>query len=232
MYISIIADNIADRKQLERLMKRSHDALAEEVKGMYVDYFGNAQAALHAPMKYNLFILDTIEDSLAELIIAQLRNQSVPGPICVCRKNGVPCSFEENTPELWTIDKPISQLALNELVLKAFAHQVANTVETLEIRGKEKTYYVEPDDVLYATGDDIANYIYLKDGNCILQYGAFEDLYHIVFDDKRYALFKKDVLVNKNHIDSMDKHTLTLTNGQTFKTGLLAKNWILYPPVD
>lgn len=226
MYISIIADNIADRKHLERLMKRSHDALAEDVKGMYVDSYGNAEAALHAPMKYNLFILDTIEDSTAEMIIHALQKAKVPGPICVCRKDGVACSFETSIPNLWTIDKPISQLALDELVLKAFAHQVAHTVETIEIRGKEKTYYVEPDDILYAQAGEIANYIHLSDGNCILYYGEFDDLHYVVLDDRRFTLFKKDVLVNKNHIVSMDKHTLTLTSGQTLKKGLFAKKLI------
>ena len=37
MYIAVVADNIADRKQLERLLGRANDALCEETGTLYID---------------------------------------------------------------------------------------------------------------------------------------------------------------------------------------------------
>ena len=50
MHIAICDDNVADRKQLERLLKRESDKRASSTGIIYADSFGNASALLANPI--------------------------------------------------------------------------------------------------------------------------------------------------------------------------------------
>lgn len=228
MYIAIVADNIADRKQLERLMARTNDNVRDVIEDLYIDSYGNVAAALTAPMRYSLFILDFThkpEDALS--LIQGLHAANAPAVITVCRPDGTPLAVESTVSDLWHIDKPIAQTALNELVLKAHAFVSSNTTEKIEIRSKEKTYYEEPDDIIYAEAGNIAIYVYLTNGGCILYYGEFEDLCHNILRDDRFVIFKKDVVINKNHVANITKHGVKLDNGMEFSVPMFTKNPLL-----
>lgn len=54
MHIAVLADNIADRKQTERLLDRANSALASEIGTLYVDSFGDESSFLPVCMKYDL----------------------------------------------------------------------------------------------------------------------------------------------------------------------------------
>lgn len=56
MHIAVLADNIADRKQTERLLDRANSALASEIGTLYVDSFGDESSFLPVCMKYDLFL--------------------------------------------------------------------------------------------------------------------------------------------------------------------------------
>lgn len=225
MYIAIVADNIADRKQLERLMGRTNESVKKLIGNLYVDSYGNVDAALTAPMKYGLFILDfTVSPDDAFLMIQGLKETNAPAVISVCRPDGAILPIEEKIADLWHINKPISQTELNELVLRANAYMTANATVKIEIRGKEKTYYEEPDSILYAEQGELANYVYLTSGTCILYYGEFEDLWNNILLDDRFVLFRKDIIINQNHIQKVTKHSVILDNDMEFSLPIFAKN--------
>ena len=56
MHIAVCDDNVADRKQLERLLKRESDKRAASTGIIYTDSFGNSTALLSNPMQYDAFI--------------------------------------------------------------------------------------------------------------------------------------------------------------------------------
>ena len=86
MHIAVLADNIADRKQTERLLDRANSALASEIGTLYVDSFGDESSFLPVCMKYDLFLLD-IDHDMAHCmeIVARLQELSAPGMIVVCK---------------------------------------------------------------------------------------------------------------------------------------------------
>ena len=86
MHIAVCDDNVADRKQTERLLSRESAKRLETSGNLYVDSFGNETALLAAPMKYDLFFLDMTNSTLdgAELA-ATLRNEGVTAPIAQCK---------------------------------------------------------------------------------------------------------------------------------------------------
>lgn len=225
MYIAIVADNIADRKQLERLMGRTNESVKELIGNLYVDSYGNVDAALTAPMKYGLFILDfTINPDDTLLMIQGLKDTNAPGVISVCRPGGAVLPIEDKIDDLWHINKPVSQTELNELVLRANAYITTNSTVKIEIRGREKTYYEEPDSILYAKQGDLANYVHLTSGACILYYGEFEDLWNNILLDDRFVLFRKDIIINQNHVKEVTKHSVILDNDLEFSLPIFTKN--------
>ncbi len=57
IYLAICDNNIADRKQLERLLEREKDRrLRENNDVLYIDSFGSEEALLATPVKYDIFL--------------------------------------------------------------------------------------------------------------------------------------------------------------------------------
>ena len=85
MHIAICDDNVADRKQLERLLKRESDARALQSEGFYVDSYGNREALLRSPMLYDAFFIDMCEGSITGTdIVDALLKVGVKSPIVLC----------------------------------------------------------------------------------------------------------------------------------------------------
>ena len=58
MHIAVCDDNIADRKQMERLLQRSSDKRIKTTGVFYIDSYGNVEAVLRSPMLYDVFFID------------------------------------------------------------------------------------------------------------------------------------------------------------------------------
>ena len=63
MHIAVCDDNIADRKQLERLLKRESDKRKNDSGLIYTDSFGDSEVLSRTPMQYDLFFVDLTEDN-------------------------------------------------------------------------------------------------------------------------------------------------------------------------
>ena len=58
MHIALCDDNVADRKQFERLVKRESDRRAADEGILFADSFGNSESLLTNPMQYDVFYID------------------------------------------------------------------------------------------------------------------------------------------------------------------------------
>lgn len=224
MYIAIVADDIADRKQIERLIDRSDDSVKQLIGNLYVDTFGNVSSALKTPMKYDLFLLDfVLNPSDYQTIIDGLKSINAPAQIGICRPDGIRLPIEDMYHGLWHIDKPIIQARLNDLILKIHDSLLEHATKKLEIRSREKTYYVEIDDLLYARADASVNYVQLKTGELIEHFGSFHELVSSIAVDERFVTIKKGILVNNNHVTEMTKRKIKFDNGTEIDIPLFNK---------
>ena len=153
MHIAVLADNIADRKQTERLLDRANSALASEIGTLYVDSFGDESSFLPVCMKYDLFLLD-IDHDMAHCmeIVARLQELSAPGMIVVCKDAAEPYRRENAIQHLYTLDKPILTAPLHKL-LRDIQQEIKSQKQNLtmiEIRDIEHTHFVSKDDIIYA----------------------------------------------------------------------------------
>ena len=83
MHIAICDDNIADRKQTERLLGRESDRRAKTDSVLYIDSFGKQESVLVAPMIYDMFFIDMVNDTptTASSIVKALLATGVTAPI-------------------------------------------------------------------------------------------------------------------------------------------------------
>ena len=85
MHIAVCDDNIADRKQMERLLGRASDRRMHTTGVFYIDSFGNMDAVMHAPMLYNAFFIDMTSGPANGFQLARrLIDSGVTAPIILC----------------------------------------------------------------------------------------------------------------------------------------------------
>ena len=85
MHIAICDDNIADRKQLERLLKRESDKRKAKTGLLFADSFGDCRILSTNHMQYDLFFLDMTASAPDGLTFAlQLAENGVTAPIVLC----------------------------------------------------------------------------------------------------------------------------------------------------
>lgn len=153
MHIAICDDNVADRKQMERLLQRESDKRALTNGNLYVDSFGNANVLLANPMQYDAFYIDMCktEGISASDIVTSLINQGSRALIVLCCSdiNYRELSFPENVIFL---DKPIKAAELSDTITHALTLK-RQAPSMIELREGKSTVYVEEQEIMYAVED-------------------------------------------------------------------------------
>ena len=85
MHIAVCDDNIADRKQTERLLGRASDRRLHTTGVLYIDSYGNVEAVLRSPMLYDAFFIDMTSGPVNGFQLARkLIDAGVVAPIILC----------------------------------------------------------------------------------------------------------------------------------------------------
>ena len=167
MHIAVCDDNVADRKQLERLLKRESDKRAASTGIIYTDSFGNSTSLLSNPMQYDAFYIDMCltEGTTGTDVVNALTAQGVNAPIILCCSK---INYREQTyPEnVIFLDKPIKVAELAQSIDHAL-EIMAKAVPLIELREDEDTIYVTEPDILYAEEEGRNVIVTLKDGRTV-----------------------------------------------------------------
>ena len=155
MHIAVCDDNIADRKQTERLLGRQSDRFFKESgERLYIDSYGNVEAFLRYPQMYDgLFIDITTGSPTGFEIVKILLDAGIVRPIILCvstidyRKEYQESGLD--IPNLMFIDKPIRVAELTS-IMDEIRRIKGDPIPTLELRGKEGAFYAKNDDIVYA----------------------------------------------------------------------------------
>lgn len=215
MYIAVLADNIADRKQTERLLGRANDVLANETGTLYIDSYGDAQSLMRAPMKYELFFLDIYgAEDHGRSVIDALKSANVPGKIALVLPEGIPFSYQNAIEGLLTIQKPLITTTLHQLIKDAHKEQMQTVVPKVEIRSENETYYVPLEQIIYAQEINHFVYVHLDNGSTLTMLGEIRDFYRWVNNHKEFIHIKKDTVLNLNHVISSSKKEYHMSNGE------------------
>ncbi len=212
MHVAICDDNIADRKQMERLLGRESVKRIQSSGNLYVDSFGNAEALLHAPMLYDLFYIDmTVLPPHGMELAIQLREMGVTSPIFMCISNINYRNYVQIPDNVFFLDKPIRTDELsNSVTIALAAKQAADP--TIEIRCEDKTYYVREDDIVCACPYGHNMKVHLSCGTSIYQLGGLRELIYAVSSYNSFMIVGKKYLINHTHIVSIHKNRIIMSD--------------------
>jgi DNA-binding LytR/AlgR family response regulator len=185
MHVAVCDDNIADRKQSERLLGRVSDQfLSEGREGLFIDSFGNVESLMHTPQMYDALFIDMVSDNAPNgiEIARMLRKSGVTGQIILI-------SSIISYPDLVTdvekddfhfIDKPLHQKDLHQ-ILDYCEQQRASREPLVELRDDYNTVYARGEDIYYAHAADkgILN-VRLEDGRNIRLLTSISNFYDLL----------------------------------------------------
>lgn len=150
MHIALCDDNIADRKQFERLAKRESERRAASGELFFVDSFGSADSLLAVPRQYDAFFLDLChtKDCDGIALAKTLLDMELCAPIVLC------CSDLDYRQQPFPnrvlfLDKPIKASELTAC-LNHIQEMLLEREPLIEIRNDGKTIYVKEPEILYA----------------------------------------------------------------------------------
>lgn len=217
MHIAICDDNVADRKQLERLLKRESDKRAQTSGIVFADSFGSSQVMLANPMQYDAFYIDICrtEGITGGQVVRNLIAQGVNAPIILC------CSDinyrEETYPEnVLFLDKPI-QVAELSLSLN-HAERIAGQKEPLiELRQEKETIYVREPDILYGVEEGPSVRVSLTDGRILQVADTALNLFNQLESHPTFMAPSSKTLINARYIQKIGFYKVTMTDGKQFR---------------
>lgn len=222
MHIAICDENIADRKQLERLLGRESDKRKKDTGVFYTDSFGQPEVLAKNPMPYDLFFVDlVIEDTDGLTFALSLCDFGVSAPIVLCSSE---IQYEEEASKLMKLpsnllflNKPIKTAELSAVLDKAVTIQ-QNRIPTIELRSETGTFYVQEDDIMYAVSHDNCIHVHLANGSVI---PIITDIYNFYDETAMYThivFLNGNALCNIVYVDKYTPFKVYLKDGTTLKS--------------
>lgn len=225
MHIAICDDNAADRKQLERLLKKESDCRAESSGILYTDSYGNASSLLSHPMQYDVFYIDMCKTTGVSglSIVTELKNSGVNSPIVMC------CSDinyrEQNFPEgTLFIDKPIR----SDELAKSLDHALSIKQKApllIELRAEKETIYVTEPDILYAVENGRITEVTLIDGRKINISTTASNFFADIEIHPSFLAPTLKTVINCRYIQKISFYKATMSDGEVFK---ISRNCVEY----
>ncbi len=222
MHIAICDDNVGDRKQLERLLKRESDRRSSSTGVLYVDSYGNVKAVMQSPMLYDAFFIDMVSgDTDGAMLAHLLLKAGVTAPIILCissidYRNTYTAPPEKDLHNIIFINKPIKKDELADTLDQAFSFK-SNKVSTIELRGETCTRYVTENDIVYAKAKDNYVHVYLNDQSVINIVSTIENFYSHLFSYDCYMSISSSCMINLSHIQNLSLTKLELTGGTVLR---------------
>ncbi|MGN1147423.1 MAG: hypothetical protein ACI4TB_03310 [Lachnospiraceae bacterium] len=220
MHIAICDDNVADRKQLERLLKRESDKRAATTEGLYVDSYGHPDSLLKNPMQYDAFFIDIChtEGFSGIDVVHSLTSIGSSSPIILCSSLVPYREQAEGLPErVLFLDKPIKVTELSAIIEEAQKIK-DSSVPTIELREDKGTYYVTEPDILYAIEDNRTLIVTLKDGRKVTLGTTATNFFSQVENFPTFFAPNIHAVANGRHIQRIRLCKITMCDGTVFKT--------------
>lgn len=216
MHIAICDDNVADRKQLERLLKREGDARALVTEGFYVDSYGNMDALLRLPMLYDAFFIDMCQDSVTGIDVTNaLLASGVKAPIILCSSK-IDYRMYTFPANVLFLDKPIKKEKLSETIDFCITVK-ASAVPLIELREESGEYcYVTEPEILYAVSSGLYLKITLLSGKTLTILSTLDNFYSQLTGYPMLFPISKKVLVNGRYLTNIKRLTAEMSDGTFF----------------
>ena len=226
MHLAVCDDNIADRKQMERLLGRESDRRLKTTGVLYVDSYGSKNSILMTPIIYDAIFIDMTEDcdgvELAHMLRADGNN--IPLVFCCGKVN---YRESQNLPEnVYFLDKPIIVQELSEII-DVLEDIREHKVKRFEFRTETETYYLTEEDIMYAYEDGRYMHIHLKSGKDTMAVISLDNFCANLTSCQSLILVNCHYVLNMNYIKDVSTFKVSMNDGHDFKISLGEKKLIL-----
>lgn len=223
MHIAICDDNIADRKQMERLLSRESDKRLSSTGNLYIDSYGNAKALLEATLTYDAYYIDMCrtEGITGMDMVMALTEKGILSPMILCCSD---INYRELTlPEnilsqgnISYLDKPLKVPELSESIDRALEIKKQAPV-LIELRDEKQTYYISEEDFFYAVEDEFHVWVTLTDGRKIQIADSALNLFAQIEGHPVFVAPSDKTIINCRHISKLKFRKAIMSDGTGFK---------------
>lgn len=232
MYLAVCDDNIADRKQTERLLSRQSDRIFREFgERIYIDSYGNEDAFMANPQMYAGLFIDMVSGDVNgfDIVRILLNDLSIEKPIVMCvssldyRKMIADAGITADN--VYYLDKPLKVAELTEMVEK-IRIQNSKTVPTLELRGKDETIYAHGDEIICVRKLRSELEVMLTENRTFNIIGDLFNLYDQCRIFPQICPVSDNGIVNVNHVVKTSFGKVTMDNGATLPVSFTYRSYI------
>ena len=228
MHIAICDDNVVDRKQLERLLKRLGDSLRGQISGLYVDSYGNSNAVMDTPMDYDVYFVDYNSEGKSGLdIVISLMKAGKTGRYVLCP--GIIDYEAMSTPDgVSFLRKPFSPDALASIIDEV-EQSIKDKEPTMEIREDNgNSFRIHESEFLYATAKSRFITIAMTGGRSATILCTMDNFYSQLQQYPYLLLTTGKVLINAAHIVSLGAFSVTMPGNVKFPVFPLYRGYLKY----
>lgn len=220
MHIAICDDNIADRHQMERLLKRESDRRSTTTGILYIDSYGNSDALLANPMRYDAYYIDVCKtEGITGIDLAtNLSQAGIQAPVILCCSdiNYKEQFLPEQIQNVVFLDKPIKPEELSNTLDYALEIK-SKAIPQIELREDQNTFYVTEPEILYAVEDGRYVIVTLTNGQKV---NVVSDINNFFAHLEHYPTFfasSAKAIINGRHIQKIDRRKAIMADGTVFK---------------
>ncbi len=223
MHIAVCDDNIADRKQMERLLHRASDRFkAEHLEGFFIDLYGNIPALMQYPQMYDAIFLDMVDAEQNGLEVA--RNLRKKGVVCsiilCCGDLNYQEMAQEDFESFLFMNKPILVDELDKM-LHLCEKNRAHPEPMIELRGENETIYAHSQEVIAAKAANTSFLdVYLTDQRTQRILSTAANFYSQLETFNCFIPVSDFVIVNVTHIVKFGKLSVTMDNGAKYRASV------------
>ena len=225
VFIALLDDDPADRKQSERLLSRERDERVKRGEVIYYDSFGSEDALLPSFMKYDLFLIDVTHTTRDGMMVAvDLLRRGAEGKIVLYYDKIDYRSKYGDEEGISFLPKPLWQRDFARLIdLAGKAHE--NRTPRIELRGDKDTIYVTKDEIIYAIDKGYYIAVALTGDR---SFHAYTDMltFYKSLDPGVFAATSRTSVINMNHVISSKGTSFKMSDGAIIRFSLLDKRSI------
>ena len=224
MHIAVLDDDVASRKQMERLLERASDANKKNgLEGYYIDSYGAFDSLHSKAAMYDAIYIDIVDSDMKGHEIAKsILNSGIQGKIilCISSLNYREIISSEDAEQFLFIDKPVKTEELNN-TLSICEENRKNREPQIEIRTKDETLYVKYNEFLYAKALVAGKTtIVLKGRKDTIYYKDISMVRKAITEYPFMIAANKDTVISTYHIDRVTSFHVHMDDGTSFPISL------------
>lgn len=220
MHIALCVDDVADRKQLERLLKRETNNRTSDGSIFYVDSFGTPEALYTNLIQYDLFYIDVTltKHHSAMDIVQELIQKGIHSLIVLCG------SFDELQTQdipnnVCLLNKPIKADQLSASIDLAITKRGV-VIPPIELRSDLDTFFIAEENFMYAVEDKRKSIVTTTDGKRIPILSTAMNLFDQLEQYPSLFAPSRRYIINARHIQKIGFQSVTMKDGTKFNVSL------------